>query len=188
MASLWPWVALAGLGALHGLSPLNGWGLAAACGLRTRERTPVRRALWAIGLGHVASIVAVAFVFAHGGSVDRDGVWRVAGVLLVVLLIGVATCRALRGPAAPAAAGASNAGRALMATWSFLMTTTHGAGLMLVPAFMPLCLAGNPAREITASGSLGLALAAVLVHTAAMLATTGLVATGVCSGVAAMRR
>ncbi|KQU80663.1 MULTISPECIES: hypothetical protein [unclassified Rhizobacter] len=59
---------------------------------------------------------------------------------------------------------------------------------MLVPAFMPLCLAGNPAREITASGSLGLALAAVLVHTAAMLATTGLVATGVCRGVAAMRR
>jgi hypothetical protein len=184
MASLWPWVALAGLGALHGLSPVNGWVFAAACGLRRREEAPVRRALWAFGLGHLASIGVVAFVFAQGWSVDRAGVLWVAGLLLV----GAGACRLLRRPARPTRAGNSNAGRVLMATWSFLMTTAHGAGLMLVPAFMPLCLAGNPAREITASGSLGLALAAVLVHTAAMLATTGLVAAGVCRGVAAMRR
>jgi hypothetical protein len=55
---------------------------------------------------------------------------------------------------------------------------------MLVPALAPLCLADNPAREITASGSLVLALAAVGVHTAAMLVTTGVIATGVCRGVA----
>lgn len=45
-------------------------------------------------------------------------------------------------------------------------------------------MADNPAREITASGSLALALAAVGVHTAAMLLTTGVIATGVCRGVA----
>ena len=56
--------------------------------------------------------------------------------------------------------------------------------LMLVPALMPLCLADNPARAITASGSLLLALAAVAVHTAAMLVTTGAVASGVCRGAA----
>lgn len=39
-----------------------------------------------------------------------------------------------------------------------------------------------PAREITASGSLALALAAVGVHTAAMLAVTGVMAAGVCRG------
>jgi len=55
---------------------------------------------------------------------------------------------------------------------------------MLVPALMPLCLAGDPAREITASGSMVLALAAVGVHTAAMLVTTGLIAGGVCRGLA----
>jgi hypothetical protein len=49
---------------------------------------------------------------------------------------------------------------------------------------VPLCAAGNPAREITASGSLVLALGAVGVHTAAMLVTTGVMATGVCRGVA----
>ena len=64
------------------------------------------------------------------------------------------------------------------------MATAHGAGLLLVPALVPLCLSGSPAREITASGSLVLALAAVGVHTAAMLVTTGVIATGVCRGIA----
>jgi len=36
----------------------------------------------------------------------------------------------------------------------------------------------------TASGSMALALAAVAVHTAAMLLATGLIATGVCRGIA----
>ncbi|RZL89249.1 MAG: hypothetical protein EOP82_20365 [Variovorax sp.] len=78
----------------------------------------------------------------------------------------------------------AQAGHAGLALWSFLMATAHGAGLMLVPALVPLCFAGDPAREITASGSLVLALAAVGVHTAAMLATTGVIATGVCRGIA----
>lgn len=76
------------------------------------------------------------------------------------------------------------AGHGGVALVSFLMTTAHGAGLMLVPALMPMCVADNPAREITASGSLILALAAVGVHTAAMLVTTGVIATGVCRSVA----
>jgi hypothetical protein len=52
------------------------------------------------------------------------------------------------------------------------MGIAHGAGMMLVPALIPLCLSGSPAREITASGSMLLALAAVAVHMAAMLAVT----------------
>jgi hypothetical protein len=55
---------------------------------------------------------------------------------------------------------------------------------MLVPALVPLCLTNDPARAITASGSMALALAAVAVHTAAMLLATGLIATGVCRGIA----
>ena len=65
-----------------------------------------------------------------------------------------------------------------------LLRKIHGAGLMLVPALASMCLADNPAREITASGSLLLALSAVGVHTAAMMATTGVIAAGVCRGVA----
>lgn len=51
---------------------------------------------------------------------------------------------------------------------------------MLVPALLPFCLSDDPAREITASGSMLLALAAVGVHMAAMLAVTGLLAGGAC--------
>lgn len=63
---------------------------------------------------------------------------------------------------------------------AFIAATAHGSGLMLVPALVPLCLSASPAREITASGSLLAALAAVAVHLAAMLAVTALLATGAC--------
>jgi len=62
------------------------------------------------------------------------------------------------------------------------MSTAHGAGLMLVPALIPLCMGDASAREIGASGSLLLAFAAVGVHTAAMLAVTGAIAVGACRG------
>jgi hypothetical protein len=63
-----------------------------------------------------------------------------------------------------------------------MVSTAHGAGLMLVPALIPLCMGNAPAREITASGSLTLAFAAVGVHTAAMLAVTGVTASVACRG------
>jgi len=65
-----------------------------------------------------------------------------------------------------------------------MMSTAHGAGLMLVPALVPLCMGeASAARDITASGTLLLAMAAVGVHSAAMLAVTGLVAAIVCRSV-----
>ena len=57
------------------------------------------------------------------------------------------------------------------------MATAHGAGLMIVPVLIPLCLAATPAKEITASGSLPISLAAIGVHSLAMLSVTGLIAT-----------
>jgi hypothetical protein len=61
------------------------------------------------------------------------------------------------------------------------MASGHGAGLMLVPALMPLPMPhthgqvghGHP---IVGAGSLWLALAAVGVHTMAMLLVTGVLA------------
>ena len=179
MTSLWPWLAVAGLGALHGLSPASGWMFAAACGVRAGDAAQARRALLPIAIGHAASIAVVACAFAEGLSMDRARVQALAGALLVA----AAAYRWLRGAGRCAPVG-TRAGHAGIALWSFLMATAHGAGLMLVPALMPLCLADNPAREITASGSLLLALAAVAVHTAAMLLTTGAVASGVCRGAA----
>jgi hypothetical protein len=78
-------------------------------------------------------------------------------------------------------------GKVAAALWSFVVPTAHGSGMMLVPALVPLCLGDSPAREITASGSLPLALAAVAVHTLAMLGSMGLVAAAAVRGVTAAR-
>ncbi len=183
MTIFWPWLAVAGLGALHGLNPANGWMFAAAWGVRAGDGLQAQRALLPIGIGHVASVAIVACAFAQGMSMNRALVQFLAGALLVV----AASIRLLRraGSHAPINAQASHAGVAL---WSFLMATAHGAGLMLVPALASMCLAGTPAREITASGSLILALGAVSVHTSAMLVTTGVIATGICRGAAMQPR
>jgi hypothetical protein len=179
LADLWPWLAVAGLGALHGLSPATGWMFVAACGVHTRGAARRRHALLAVAIGHAVSVAVVAWAVTQGLSMDRTWARGVAGALL----IGAASCRGLRG-ARPTPSGCAPAGHAGIALWSFLMATAHGAGLMLVPGLVPLCLADNPARAITASGSLALAAAAVAVHTVAMLVTTGLVAAGVCRGIA----
>ena len=179
MTSLWPWMAVAGLGALHGLNPANGWMFAAAWGVRARDGSQVRRALPPIAIGHAASIAVVASLFAQGMSMDGALVQGYAGALLV----GAAAYRVLRG-AEQRNSISTQTSHAGIALWSFLMATAHGAGMMLLPALASVCLASNPAREITASGPVVLALAAVGVHMAAMLATTGVIATGVYRGVA----
>ncbi|MEO7157782.1 MAG: hypothetical protein ABI039_09485 [Vicinamibacterales bacterium] len=45
MGSIWPWLAVVGVGALHGLNPASGWMFAAAWGDRSRNRTQALRAL-----------------------------------------------------------------------------------------------------------------------------------------------
>ncbi|MDC8012559.1 hypothetical protein [Tahibacter soli] len=180
MTTWWPWLAVAGLGALHGLSPANGWMFAAACGVSARDGAAARRALLPIALGHGVSIAIVAFAVTQGVLMDRALAQWLAGALL----IGVAAYRLLRGawPRVPAAriGVGEPASQAGIAAWSCLMATAHGAGLMLVPAMGAICMSDSPAKEITASGSMMLALIAVAVHLAAMLATTGAVASGVC--------
>lgn len=81
-------------------------------------------------------------------------------------------------------------GMAGLALWSFLMATSHGAGLMLVPALIPMCLGDSSARQLVSGGSFAVALAAIGVHTAAMLAVTGTIAVAVYQwfGLAFLRR
>jgi hypothetical protein len=173
--SLWPWLVVAGLGALHGLNPATGWMWAAAWGVRSKDRGQALRGLVPIAVGHAASVALVAAAVAFGVSMDRTVMQVVAGGLVVVFVVLHLSGRTPKKVRAPA-------GHAGLALWSFMMATAHGAGLMLVPALVPLCMGDTPALDIAASGTLMLALAAVGVHTAAMLAVTALVASGVCRG------
>jgi hypothetical protein len=175
MSSLWPWLAVAGVGALHGLNPASGWMWAAAWGLRSRDGAQPLRALVPIAVGHLASVALVAGAVFSGFAMDR-GLLQATAVGLCVLVVLVHLSRRT-----PAVARAP-AGHAGLALWTFAMSTAHGAGLMLVPALAPLCLGEASAAGPSATGALGLALAALAVHTAAMLAVTGLLASGACRG------
>jgi hypothetical protein len=175
--SLWPWLVVVGMGALHGLNPASGWMLAAAWGLHARDRRQALRALLPLALGHVASIVLVAGAVALGLSMDRAALQAGAGALFAVAVLLHLSRRMPQAARAPA-------GHAGLVLWSFTMSTAHGAGLMLVPALIPLCTG-------TLNGSeppLLLALLAVGLHTAAMLAVAGVLASGACRGFTALRR
>lgn len=176
MASLWPWAVVAGAGALHGLLPSNGWLLAAACGVHARDERQALRALMPIAVGHVISIALVAAAVALGLSMDPFALLVLSCVLLVIAVLFRVWRRH-----APLRSGA--AGRIGLALWSFMASTMHGTGMMLVPALIPLCVSDSPAKELTASGSLLLAIAAVSVHTVAMLTVTALFALGACRGI-----
>ncbi len=161
-----PWLAVAGVGALHGLNPATGWAFVAAWGSRAGARPRPWRALLPIAAGHAASIALVALL-ATLGVVARGGLlpWLAGGSAVFAAAVQVSghLPQRLR----------HGAGRAGLTLWSIAMGIAHGTGMMLVPALVPLCLSASPAREITASGSIVLALAAVAVHMAAMLVVTG---------------
>jgi len=180
VASGWPWLAVAGMGALHGLNPATGWLLLVASGLRSGDRREAWLALVPIGFGHAASIALAAGAVVVGVALDRAVLQPVAAGLLLV----VAAIHFRRRAASRLRVSAANAGLAL---WSFMVASAHGAGLMLVPALIPVCLGDRSSGPVSAAEFLLPALAAVALHGAAMLAVTGAIAAGVCSGVRALR-
>ena len=107
---------------------------------------------------------------------------ELAVALLVVVLSWLALRR--RSPSIRFGARMRTAGLAL---GSFLMAAAHGAGLMLVPALVPLC-AGAGGDPLVAAGASALtaAAAAVAVHTAAMLLVARLLASAFCRAFAAI--
>lgn len=168
-AGLWPWLALAGLGAFHGLNPAMGWLFAVALGVHRGGRRTVLMALLPIALGHMAAVLAVVLaVQALGVLVESGVVRRASGILLLAW----AAWHALYGHRQRVRFGMTT-GMAGLAAWSFLMATAHGAGLMLVPLLAPIGAICGPGMV---AGPLGRALAAVAVHSLAMLATTAVVA------------
>jgi len=102
----------------------------------------------------------------------------IAGRVAAVILIGWALWHAVRGHRQRLRGGMQTSFVGL-AVWSCFVATAHGAGLMLVPALMPICLSGTPSQALTVTGSILVGIAALGVHTGAMLATIGLVSIAV---------
>jgi hypothetical protein len=172
MSELSPWLILIALGAFHGLNPAMGWLFAVALGLYRQSRKVVLVSLIPIALGHAAAIAVVVYaVIVLGMAVDE----RVFRVLSGVLLIAWGVYHLLSSHRHRLRIGLRT-GLIGLAAWSFVMATAHGAGMMLIPVLMPLEQAGEHAHHMPATASLLIASLAVLVHSLAMLLTTGAVA------------
>ena len=183
MNHTWPWIALALLGAYHGLNPAMGWLFALSLGLQEKRRSAVIGALVPIALGHAAAITLtiLALRFVQHFLPMNILKWGVASILITLGLYRLFRASHPRG------AGMRVGARDLF-VWSFLMASAHGAGLMLLPVLMSQPMAGmthNMAggmplmpSPLSASSltptTIGLA---VLVHTASMLAVAGVLAT-----------
>ena len=162
-------LAVAGLGVFHGLNPAMGWLFAVALGLQASAEPRARRwaalrALPPIAAGHLVSVGAVAAVYAVTASAVTS---RAVAVGAGLVLVGMGLWRLL------SRRHFRWVGMRLTAwelgTWSFLMSSVHGAGLMLVPV-----LATHRHGDIPAS--LGWSVAATGLHTATMLLTAAVLA------------
>ena len=179
----WPWAALALLGAYHGVNPGMGWLFAVGRGLQEGRRQAVLSSLLPIALGHEASIVVVVVAVSLTEQVVPPHLVR---LLAALLLVGFGLYKLARPRSHPGGFG-MRVGFAGLAGWSFLMSSAHGAGLMLAPVLlgMPVVGAYHSLSEI----SLQAALAAT-VHVTAMLAVMAVVAVVVYEkvGVGILRR
>jgi len=174
----WTWLVVAALGAFHGINPAMGWLFAVALGMYRRSRRVVLLSLVPIALGHALAAGSMLVAgLSLGMIIDHLVLSRVCGVLL----IGWATWHALRGHRMRPRVGMQTGFAGLM-LWSFVMAGSHGAGLMLIPALMPICGTLAHATDTVTSGpgpTLTIAAIALAVHSAAMLATTGVIAVAV---------
>jgi hypothetical protein len=165
----WPWAALALLGAYHGVNPGMGWLFAVARGLQDRKREAVLKSLLPIALGHEASIVIVVIVVSLTEQLVPPYLVR---LLAALVLVGFGLYKLARPHSHPTGFG-MRVGFWGLAGWSFLMSSAHGAGLMLAPVLlgMPVASAYHSLSEITLQ-----AFFAASVHVTAMLLVMGAVA------------
>ena len=200
MNEIWPWLTLALLGAYHGINPAMGWLFAVALGLQERRRAAVIRAFAPIALGHAASVAAVVALIGAAQMLVDLGVLRLIGAV-VLLIFGF--YKLLAPMSHPRWVGMRVNFRDLSA-WSFLMSTAHGAGLMLLPLLLRLQsgaaqaahdMAGHAghAAHMQMAGVVSAPptdIAAVVVHTAAMFLVMGAIAIVVYEkvGLAILRR
>jgi hypothetical protein len=172
MSGLSPLLILIGLGAFHGLNPAMGWLFAVALGLYRQSRAVVLVSLIPIAIGHALAIAVVVYAVIVLGMAIDEGAFR---ILSGLLLIAWGWHHLLYGHRHRVRIGLKT-GLVGLAVWSFVMATAHGAGMMLIPVLMPLEHMGEHAHHMPATDSLWVASLAVLVHSLAMLAVTGIVA------------
>ena len=166
--AVWPWAALALLGAYHGLNPGMGWLFAVARGMQEKSRRAVLASLLPIAIGHEASIVLVVIGVSLTEQFLPTFFIRLVAALL---LVSFGVYKLVRPRSHPGGFG-MRVGLGGLAMWSFLMSSAHGAGLMLAPVLLglPVYASYHSLSEISLQ-----AVAAASLHVAAMLLVMGIV-------------
>ncbi len=176
MTQWWPWATLALLGAYHGVNPGMGWLFAVARGLQERRRGAVFESLLPIAIGHEAAIGLIVLLVGVAQVLVAP---RALRIVAAAVLLAFAVFRLIRQRAHPRGFG-MRVGLKGLTAWSFLMSSAHGAGLMLVPILLqlPSSNAGQDTQLIaqTASISPVQGLLAATLHTAALLLVMATVA------------
>ena len=174
-----PLVTLALLGAYHGLNPAMGWLFAVGLGMQDRDRRSVLHALPPIAIGHEAAFaLVVALVVGLGALADP----RPLHLMAAAALIGFGLFRFWK-PRAHPRWTTMRVSRGELTWWSFLMSSAHGAGLMVAPVLIGAggteeahAHAGHVHDYPVATMGVGEGLVAITVHVGAMLAVMGVVA------------
>jgi hypothetical protein len=179
------WTSLALLGALHGVNPAMGWLFAVSLGLQARSGRAVWSALAPLALGHALAVgAALGTVAMLGVVLPLTWIRWIAATAL--LRFGVLH---LRGHTHPRWATVGMCvGAKQLTLWSFIVSSAHGAGLMVLP-FVGRAGAGGDGHARHAAGGhaahlAGLApsadhtaaVVATLTHTAGYLVVAGIVA------------
>jgi hypothetical protein len=164
------------LGAYHGVNPGMGWLFAVALGMQEQKGSAVAKSLVPIALGHALAIGSVVMIAAFLGQA------------LPLLTIRYCVSALLLGLGIFSLAGhwhprwvRMRVGFRDLTSWSFLMASAHGAGLMVVPLLL-----GSSTVEahvhmacrnhMSATASPMTAMVATGIHTLGYLVVTGLVA------------
>jgi hypothetical protein len=168
------WLTVVALGLYHGLNPAMGWPLAVANGMTERRAAAVFATMLPLGGGHFLAVAVALAPFAWlGWYLEWHRIIRI-GAGLAVLLFGVVKLIKRRHPRMLARIPPTR-----LAWWSFLMATAHGAGLMLVPFMLGLCVTPAPGHHAMmaslAQANMRTAMLVAVVHTlTAILAGIGM--------------
>jgi len=121
-------LVLLALGAAHGINPAMGWLFAVARGLHDRSRRAVCAALGPLAIGHAMAIGVAVFLASTLGHLVP---LRIVRLVVAVTLVAVGGAGLIRHR--HVRLGGMRVSPRELATWSFLMASAHGAGLMVLP-------------------------------------------------------
>ncbi len=157
------WITLALLGAYHGINPAMGWLFAVSNGMQEGSRRGVYRSLIPIAIGHEASIVVVAGLAIGASAVIDPGILR---IVAASSLVAFGIFRFVKPHAHFRWTTMSPSNRELT-LWSFLMSSAHGAGLIVAPVIVGLSVGADHEHHDVAMMSaapIGAGALGVMVH------------------------